>query len=210
MPFSPHPPGSSLVPHPPLPLLLPAGACASDPGLLWFLSWLAARLPFRRMDEPLALLAAVSGLLGRRGEPGVEELKDRLAAEKAAGARQRGIDGAPLQAAAADGAEAGAGGGGVDTIPHPAATGGAPANTETGPSRSAVTDAAAAAAMAMVGAPALLSSAASTSTPAAAAAAATGATPLLLLQRSQSWATSMTPLAADTAAPEVVPGVSNR
>ena len=38
-----------------------SGARLSDPGLLWFLAWTASRLPFKRMDEPLALLQVRGG-----------------------------------------------------------------------------------------------------------------------------------------------------
>jgi hypothetical protein len=47
---------SLLTAHLPPPSYPLPGARLSDPGLLWFLAWTAARLPFKRMDEPLALL----------------------------------------------------------------------------------------------------------------------------------------------------------
>ncbi len=37
----------------------------SDPGLLWFLAWVATHLPYRRMDEPLGVITAITSITAR-------------------------------------------------------------------------------------------------------------------------------------------------
>ncbi|GAX81042.1 hypothetical protein CEUSTIGMA_g8477.t1 [Chlamydomonas eustigma] len=58
------------------------GALTSDPGLLWYSTWLSSRLAYRRMDEPLSLLSTLSGVLARRSEAVLTELKDALEEQK--------------------------------------------------------------------------------------------------------------------------------
>lgn len=58
------------------------GALNSDLGLLWFLCWTATHIPYKRMDEPLTVLSAIGGIIARRGEACMMELKDAIEEEE--------------------------------------------------------------------------------------------------------------------------------
>ena len=58
------------------------GALSSDLGLLWFLSWTACHVPYKKMDEPLSVLSSIGSLIARRAEACMVELKDSIEEEE--------------------------------------------------------------------------------------------------------------------------------